>query len=48
MKLKVDGVEIPMNEFVAKILEGTVVGGVSALKGIKENWAKIEVEITKT
>ncbi|HEX9862249.1 MAG TPA: hypothetical protein VGB11_03090 [Candidatus Bathyarchaeia archaeon] len=46
MKLKVDGKEIPLNEFVEKILNGTVVGAVTSLKGIKENWKKIEVEIS--
>ncbi len=47
MKLKVDGKEIPLNEFVEKILNGTVVGAVTSLKGIKENWEKIEVEISR-
>ena len=46
MKLKVDGKEVPLNEFVEKILSGTVVGAVTSLKGIKENWKKIEVEIS--
>jgi len=46
MKLRVDGKEIPLNEFVEKILNGTVVGAVTSLKGIKENWKKIEVEIS--
>ena len=47
MKLKVDGKEIPLNEFAEKILSGTVVGAVTSLKGIKENWKKIEIEITQ-
>ena len=47
MKLKVDGKEIPLNEFVARFIQGTVVGGVSSLKGIKEDWKKIEIEVTK-
>ncbi|MCJ7763088.1 hypothetical protein MUP38_06525 [Candidatus Bathyarchaeota archaeon] len=46
MKLKVDGKEIPLNEFVERILSGTMVGAVTSLKGIKENWKKIEVEIS--
>ena len=45
MKLRVDGKEIPMNEFVEKILSGSVVGAVTSLKGIKEDWKKIEIEI---
>ena len=47
MKLKVDGKEIPLNEFVEKFVQGTIVGGISTLKGIKEDWKKIEVEITQ-
>jgi hypothetical protein len=47
LKLKVDGKEIPLNEFVGRMLSGTITGGVSSLKGIKEDWKKIEIEIQK-
>ena len=47
MKLRVDGKEIPLNDFVARFIQGTVIGGVSSLKGIKEDWKKIEIEVTK-
>ncbi len=47
MKLKVDGKEIPMNEFVENYMKGTIVGGITTLKGIKEDWKKIEIDITK-
>ena len=47
MKLRVDGKEIPLNEFVEKIIGGSVVGAVTSLKGIKEDWKKIEIEISK-
>ena len=47
MKLRIDGKEIPLNEFVEKIISGSVVGAVTSLKGIKEDWQKIEIEITK-
>jgi len=47
MKLRVDGKEIPLNEFVEKMLSGSVVGAVTSLKGIKEDWKKIEIEISK-
>ena len=46
MKLKVDGNDIPLNEFVEKILNGTIVGAVTSLKGIQENWKKIEIAIS--
>ena len=47
VKLKVDGKEIPLNEFVEKILNGTLTGAVTALRGIKDDWKKIEIEIEK-
>jgi hypothetical protein len=47
LKLVVDGKEIPLNDFVARFIQGTVVGGVSSLKGISDNWEKIEIEVTK-
>jgi hypothetical protein len=47
MKLLVDGKEIPFNEFVEKILSGTIVGAVTSLRGIKEDWKKIEIEISR-
>ncbi len=47
LKLKVDGKDIPLNEFVEKMLGGAVVGAVTSLKGIKEEWKKIEIDISK-
>jgi hypothetical protein len=47
MKLKVDGKEIPLNEFVEKLLSGTIAGAVTSLKGIKEDWEKIEIELSQ-
>ena len=47
LKLKVDGKEIPLNEFVEKIVSGTVTGAVTSLRGIKEDWKKIEIAIEK-
>jgi hypothetical protein len=47
IKLKVDGKEIPLNDFVGRFVQGVVVGGVSSLKGIKDEWRKIEIEVTK-
>jgi hypothetical protein len=45
LKLKVDGKEIPLNDFVEKILNGTITGAVTSLRGIREDWKKIEIEI---
>ena len=47
LKLKVDGKEIPLNEFVEKIISGTLIGVVTSLKGISDDWKKIEIEISK-
>jgi hypothetical protein len=47
MKLRVDSEEIPLNEFVEKIITGSIIGAVTSLKGIKEDWKKIEIEISK-
>ena len=47
LKLAIDGKEIPLNEFVSKILAGTIVGAVTSLRGVREDWKKIEVEIIK-
>ncbi len=47
LKLKVDDKEIPLNEFVESLMNGTITGAVSSLKGIKEDWKKIEIEIEK-
>jgi hypothetical protein len=47
MKLVIDGKEIPLNDFVEKILSGMVIGAVTSLRGIREDWKKIEIEISK-
>jgi hypothetical protein len=46
-KLVIDEKEIPLNEFVDKILSGMVVGAVTSLRGIKEDWKKIEIKVTR-
>jgi len=46
-KLLVDGEEIDLNEFVEKILSGTIAGAVASLRDIKKDWKKIEIEVTK-
>ena len=47
VKLYVDGKDIPLNEFVEKFLNGTLVGAVESLRDIKKDWKKIEIRITK-
>lgn len=47
VKLLVDGEEIVLNEFVVKILSGTIVGAVTSLRGIKKDWKQIEIKVTR-
>ena len=47
VKLIVDGEEIALNEFVTKILSGTIVGAVTSLRGVKRDWKEIEIKVTK-
>jgi len=47
VKLFVDGEEIDLKEFVVKILSGALVGAVTSLRGIKEDWKEIEVKVTR-
>jgi hypothetical protein len=46
-KLLVDGKEIVLNDFVNRILCGTLVGAATSLRNVNENWKKIEIEVTK-
>jgi hypothetical protein len=45
--LLIDGEEVDLNEFVEKILGGTIVGAVTSLRGVKKDWKKIAIEVTK-
>jgi hypothetical protein len=46
-RLLVDGEEIDLNEFVEKMLQGTIIGAVTSLRNIKKDWKKIEITVTK-
>ncbi len=45
VKLKVDGKEIPTNDFVESILSGTISGAVTTLHGVPDDWRRIEIQI---
>ena len=47
VKLLVDKMEIPLNEFVKKILGGMISGAVESLRDIKEEWKDVRIEITR-
>ncbi len=46
-KLIIDGEEMALNEFVTKILSGTIVGAVTSLRGVKKGWKEIEIKVSK-
>ena len=46
-KLLVDDREIGLNEFVEKFLYGMISGAVTSLRGVKEEWKKIEIIVEK-
>jgi len=46
-KLLVDGKEIDLNEFVRKILSGTIVGAVTSLREINKDWKEIEIKVSR-
>jgi len=48
VKLVVDGKQVELNEFVVKILAGTVVGAVTSLREIKKDWREIRIEVSRT
>ncbi len=47
IKLLVDDKEIALNEFVKKIFRGMIIGAVMSLRGIKEDWKEIHIEVTQ-
>ncbi|MFB0501533.1 MAG: hypothetical protein ACETVP_03610 [Candidatus Bathyarchaeia archaeon] len=47
VRLFVDGKEIDLNEFVVKILSGTLVGAVTSLREITKDWKEIEVKVAR-
>ena len=46
-KLLVDNKEIGLNEFVEKFLSGMITGAVTSLRGVNEEWTKIEIIVEK-
>jgi hypothetical protein len=43
----VDGKEIVLNEFVNRILSGTIAGAVTSLRDIRADWKEIEIKVNK-
>jgi hypothetical protein len=47
VNLLVDNEEIDLNEFVAKILGGTIAGAITSLRGVKKDWKEINISVKK-
>ncbi len=45
--LEVDGKNIPMNDFVKKILAGMITGSVGALHGFDEDWKTLDINLKR-
>ena len=45
--LEVDGKEVPLNDFVRKILCGMVSGSVGALRGVGDDWRTINISLKR-
>ncbi len=45
--LEVDGKNIPMNDFVKKILAGMITGSVGALHGFDEDWKTLDISLKR-
>jgi hypothetical protein len=47
VKLVVDGEEIELNPFVMKIIGKVVEALATSLKGVREDWNNIEIEVVR-
>jgi len=47
VRLVVDGEEIELNPFVVKVIGRVVEALATSLKGVGENWRRIEVEVVR-
>lgn len=45
--LEVDGENIPMNDFVKKILSGMISGSIGSLHGIEEDWKTLNIKLIR-
>jgi hypothetical protein len=45
--LTIDEKKVELNEFVAKILSGTIIGAISSLSDIEDDWMKMTLKISK-
>jgi hypothetical protein len=47
LDLKIDENKVEVNEFVAKILSGTIIGAISSLRDVEDDWTEMTLKISK-
>ena len=47
INLTIDEKKVELNEFVAKILSGTIIGAISSLRDIEDDWTEMTIKISK-
>lgn len=47
ISLEVDGKDIPMNDFVKKIIFGMIIGSIGTLRDVKEDWKSVKLILKK-
>ncbi|MFN3383732.1 MAG: hypothetical protein ACK401_02410 [Archaeoglobaceae archaeon] len=47
VRLAVDGIEVELNPFVTKIIAKVVEAMATSLKGVNEDWRRIELEVVR-
>jgi len=45
--VEADGKNIPMNDFVRKILAGMITGSLGTLRGVEEDWKTINISLKR-
>ena len=45
--VEIDGKNIPMNDFVRKILAGMITGSLGTLRGVDEDWKTLNISLKK-
>jgi hypothetical protein len=47
LEMIIDGKDIPINDFVQKIIASIVSGAAECLNGVEDNWTEINLTITR-
>ena len=47
VELEVDGVKIPLNDFVRKFIIGMIGGSLGVLKDVGDDWESLKISIKK-